>query len=245
MRMQHKEYSLPENGFVLLVDKPYGWSSFQVVNFFKWRLKKLCRQKKVKIGHAGTLDPLATGLLILCVGKQTKNIVSFQEQAKEYKGSLNLGYHSPSYDLEQPITKQDYALHSTEEIAAAFESLEGEYEQSAPMFSAKKFKGRRAFKLAREGKEVELKKNKISVSAFDITEMRGSAIDFDIHCSKGTYVRSAVRDVGHALKTEAVMTALRRTKIGEHDIKDALQHPDWAKSVIPHLVEKEEESSKN
>lgn len=242
--MQNKTYSIPEGGFVIPVDKPYGWSSFQVVNFFKWRLKRLCNQKKVKIGHAGTLDPLATGLLILCVGKQTKNIVSFQDKPKVYQGSMNLGYYTPSYDLEQRPIDQNYILAPENEIREAIKSLEGEYEQTAPMFSAKKFKGRRAFELAREGVEVELKKNRITISEFKINRMRGSAIDFTMHCSKGTYVRSAVRDAGYALQTEAVMTALRRTKIGEYDVKSALKQAHWERDLLPFLQEKEEEISK-
>lgn len=234
--MDDKIYTLPENGLVIPVDKPYGWTSFQVVNFFKWRLKRICNQKKIKIGHAGTLDPLATGLLILCVGKQTKNIESYQSASKSYAGSLNLGYFSPSYDLEKRTVSHPFDLPETSVLEQAFKQLEGEYEQTAPMFSAKKFKGKRAFELAREGKEVVLKKNRITISKFDIEKQRGTAIDFSMDCSKGTYVRSAVRDVGQLLKTEAVMTALRRTKIGDYHVDTALKHGNWERGLMEYFT---------
>lgn len=235
--MHNKKYALPENGFVLAVDKPYGWTSFQVVNFFKWRLKRLCQQKNIKIGHAGTLDPLATGLLLLCVGKQTKNISQIQLGDKSYAGSLNLGYFSPSFDLEKRTEKMAFEVPNDDVLTNAFKSIEGHYEQVAPMFSAKKFKGKRAFQLAREGKEVELKKNLISINQFSVVAKRGSSIDFVMHCSKGTYVRSAVRDVGKALDTVAVMTALRRTKSGDYNIENAIKKQNWETALEDCLVE--------
>lgn len=199
----------------------------------------MCQQKNIKIGHAGTLDPLATGILLLCIGKQTKNISQIQLGEKTYAGSLAFGRYSPSYDLEKRTIEKQYDAPKQTEIVKAFKSLEGEYEQTAPMFSAKKFKGKRAFELAREGKEVELKKNLVNIKTYQILAQRGNCIDFEMHCSKGTYVRSAVRDVGLALKTEAVMTALRRTKSGDYLIENALQKKSWEQALISELIANE------
>ena len=213
------------NGQVLLIDKPLKWSSFQAVNKLKYLLiNKLGLPKKFKIGHAGTLDPLATGLLIVCTGKFTKNISEIQGQAKEYTGTFCLGATTPSYDLETEIN----ATFSTEHISEAliYETVKqflGEIDQKPPVFSAIKKDGVRLYEHARAGVEVEIASRKTVIHEFEITKIALPEIDFRVVCSKGTYIRSLAYDFGLALDSGAHLTVLRRTKIGDYDVKNAIE----------------------
>lgn len=211
-----------ENGSLLLVDKPYTWTSFQVVNKIKYYIKHRYGIKKFKIGHAGTLDPLATGLLIICVGKFTKRIEEFQSQEKEYTGTFCLGATTPCFDLEQPIDKEySYKHINLEDIIRVSKDFIGETLQFPPMFSAVKYKGKRAYQLARENIAVDLKSKKIFINEFEITKINLPEVDFRITCSKGTYIRSIVRDFGEALNSGAHLTKLVRTRIGDFKLEKA------------------------
>lgn len=210
------------NGQVLLIDKPLEWSSFQAVNKLKWAIRKKFSLKKFKIGHAGTLDPLATGLLVICTGKFTKKITDYQGQEKEYTGIFTLGSTTPSYDLETEINETFSTEHITPElIKATAQEFIGDIEQAPPVFSALKKDGKRLYELAREGKSVEIPKRKVNVSAFEITDIDGPNVHFRIACSKGTYIRSMAHDFGKALNSGAHLTALRRTKIGDFNVDNA------------------------
>lgn len=210
------------NGQVLLIDKPLEWSSFQAVNKLKWAIRKKFSLKKFKIGHAGTLDPLATGLLIICTGKFTKKITEYQGQEKEYTGVFTLGATTSSYDLETEINETFSTEHITPElIKATTNEFIGDIEQAPPVFSALKKDGKRLYELAREGKTVDIPKRKVNVSAFEITDIDGLNVHFRIACSKGTYIRSMAHDFGKALNSGAHLTALRRTKIGDFNVDNA------------------------
>jgi tRNA pseudouridine55 synthase len=205
-----------EKGEVLLLDKPLTWTSFDVVR----KVKNTLRPRK--IGHAGTLDPLATGLLILCTGKKTKEIDQIQAQEKEYEGTFRLGQTTPSFDLETPVdSEQPYTHLTEEEIRAAAAMFLGKIEQTPPLFSAVKVDGQRAYELARKGEEAVIKSKVVDIKAFDITRIELPDIDFRVVCSKGTYIRSLARDLGVALGTGAHLTRLVRTRIGEHRLADA------------------------
>ncbi len=217
-------------GEILLINKPLGWTSFQAVNKLKHGLKKhnslLIDGKHVhlKIGHAGTLDPLATGLLIVCTGKKTKEIQSFQDLKKEYTGTFFIGATTPCYDLEKPIDKTFPTEHITEQlISDAVKSFIGKQEQVPPLFSAVMVNGKRAYDIARDGGTAELKSRPIEIIKFEITRFELPEIDFSIVCSKGTYIRSIARDLGLALNSGAHLTKLCRTKIGDFDVKEALE----------------------
>ena len=217
-----------KNGKVLLIDKPLHWTSFQAVNKIRWKLKKTFNIKKIKVGHAGTLDPLATGLLVICTGKMTKQINTFQGQEKEYTGTFVLGSTTPSYDLETEIDQTFPTEHITETlIHDATKQFIGEIEQFPPMFSAIKKDGKRLYEFARAGKTVEVKPRTISVSAFEITEIEGNKLNFRVVCSKGTYIRSLAHDFGKALNSGAHLSALRRTRIGDFLVKDAQSIEDF------------------
>lgn len=211
-----------EKGGVILVNKPYEWTSFQAVNKIKVRLKHYFNTKKVKIGHAGTLDPLATGLLIVCVGKFTKRIEEFQAKEKEYTGTFYLGATTPCYDKEKEIDKY-YPIDriTQDDIYKAAEAFLGEQDQIPPMFSALKVNGVRAYEFARDNKEIELKSRKITIKEFEITRIDLPEVDFRIVCSKGTYIRSIARDFGFYLNSGAYLTALCRTRIGEYTLNQA------------------------
>jgi tRNA pseudouridine55 synthase len=216
-----------EKGGVILVNKPYQWTSFQAVNKIKVRLKHYFKTKKVKIGHAGTLDPLATGLLIVCVGKFTKKIEEYQAQEKEYTGTFYLGATTPCFDKEKEIDNYYPTDHITQEdIYKAAEAFLGEQEQVPPMFSALKVNGVRAYEFARDNKEIELKSRKITIKEFEITRIDLPEVDFRIVCSKGTYIRSIARDFGSYLNSGAYLTALCRTRIGEYKLSDAKKIED-------------------
>jgi len=210
-----------KNGQVLLIDKPLTWTSFQVVNKLRWHIRKTFDIKKIKVGHAGTLDPLATGLLIICTGKFTKRINTFQAQEKEYTGTFTLGATTPSYDLETEIDNTYPTEHLTEELIHKTTSqFIGEIDQKPPIFSAIKKDGKRLYELARAGETTEIKTRKVTISTFEITKIDLPNIEFKVVCSKGTYIRSLAYDFGNALNSGAHLSALRRTKIGDFNVKD-------------------------
>ncbi|OBX21269.1 tRNA pseudouridine55 synthase [Gelidibacter algens] len=221
------------SGQVLLIDKPLHWTSFQVVNKLRWEIRRAFNIKKIKVGHAGTLDPLATGLLVICTGKMTKNIDSFQAQIKEYTGTFVLGSTTPSYDLETEIDHTYPTDHLTEElIREATAQFIGEIAQFPPVFSALKKDGKRLYEFARAGEAVEIPSRQVHISAFDITRIENLEVDFRVVCSKGTYIRSLANDFGKALNSGAHLSALRRTKIGDFDAKDAVTVENFIK-VLP------------
>jgi len=211
-----------KNGQVLLIDKPLNWTSFQVVNKLRWHIRQKFNLKKIKVGHAGTLDPLATGLLIICTGKFTKKIDEYQGQIKVYTGEITLGATTPSYDLESEIDKTFPIEHITNElIQKTVKQFIGEIDQKPPMFSALKKDGVRLYDMAREGKTIEIASRKINIAEFEITNIDLPKVNFKVVCSKGTYIRSLAYDFGKALNSGAHLSALRRTKIGEFSVEKA------------------------
>lgn len=226
------------SGQILLIDKPLTWSSFQAVNKLKWAIRKKFQLKKIKIGHAGTLDPLATGLLIICCGKFTKKIPELQGQAKEYTGTITLGATTPSYDLETEIDQTFPTEHITEQmIFNTAQSFVGDIEQKPPVFSALKKDGKRLYEYARAGKEVEIKSRTVTIAAFEITNIQMPHVEFKVQCSKGTYIRSLAHDLGLKLASGAHLTALRRTKIGKFNVNKALDPNTFAKNLLGELDE--------
>lgn len=226
------------NGEVLLVDKPYTWSSFQAVNKIKHSVKHhpslIIEGQKVKpkIGHAGTLDPLATGLLIVCAGKKTKTINDLMGLDKEYTGTFIVGATTPCFDLEKPVDHTYPIEHITEAlIHNTVKQFLGEIEQVPPLFSAIMVDGKRAYTLARAGEDVELKARTVTIYEFEITRIALPEIDFRIVCSKGTYIRSLARDFGLALNSGAHLSALRRTRIGTFSVADALDPLTWSQKI--------------
>lgn len=222
------QFDLPEmdinpEGDVLLVDKPYRCTSFDVVGKVRQYIRRKYQQK-VKVGHAGTLDPLASGLLIVCVGKFTKQIDNYQAQEKEYTGTLRLGATTASFDMEKPIDAVYPIDHiNAEKIEQVRRKFLGEIDQVPPQFSAVRLGGRRAYELARDGEDVEIQARRVSIPTFDITRCALPDIDFRIVCSKGTYIRSLARDFGVELDSGAHLTALRRTRIGEFLVENAVK----------------------
>lgn len=224
------------NGELLLINKPYTWSSFQAVNKLKHALKKhpslLLDDQfvQLKIGHAGTLDPLATGLLIICTGKKTKEISSFQNLPKEYTGTFFIGATTLCYDKEKEVNATYPIEHITETLVReTAKSFIGEQEQIPPMFSAVKIKGKRGYELAREGKSIELKERPIEILDFEITDCQLPYVKFRIACTKGTYIRSIARDFGLALNSGAYLDNLCRTKIGDFRIEQAKTPDEFMK----------------
>jgi tRNA pseudouridine55 synthase len=212
-----------KEGQLILIDKPLEWTSFQVVNKIRWLIKQQFKIKKIKVGHAGTLDPLASGLLLLCVGKFTKKIDTYQAQVKEYTGTITLGATTPSYDLETEIDERfDYSSITPEEINDATLQFIGKIQQQPPIFSALKKEGKRLYEYARAGEEVEIPKRTVNISAFEITKIELPNIGFRVVCSKGTYIRSLAHDFGKSLNNGGHLSALRRTKIGDYSVKDAV-----------------------
>ncbi|RFZ92041.1 tRNA pseudouridine(55) synthase TruB [Mucilaginibacter conchicola] len=206
------------DGQLLLVNKPYKWTSFDVVGKIRNSFKPL----KLKVGHAGTLDPLATGLLIICTGKMTKQIDTFQAEEKEYTGTMVLGSTTPTYDLESEPEKKFEVDHLTnEQIYAACAQFMGEIQQYPPAHSAIKVDGERLYEKARRGEEVELKARTVTINEFELTRIELPEVDFRVVCSKGTYIRSLVNDFGKALDNGAYMSRLRRTRSGNFKIEDA------------------------
>jgi tRNA pseudouridine55 synthase len=233
-----------QTGQVILIDKPLTWTSFDVVNKVRWLIKQEIKVKKIKVGHAGTLDPLATGLLILCTGKLTKQIDAIQTQEKEYTGVITLGATTACYDLEKEIDIEYPTDHITEElIKETALNFIGEQEQVAPIHSAKKIDGKRAYEYAREGETVVIKSNTINIKEFDVEicdtpinealedskinqetpYQKGINIKFRIVCTKGTYIRAIARDFGEKLNSGGHLSVLRRTKIGDYKIEDAVK----------------------
>ncbi len=212
-----------QNGQILLIDKGLHWTSFQAVNKMKWLLKSKLGLKKIKIGHAGTLDPLASGLLLVCTGKFTKRISELQGQIKEYTGTFYIGATTPSYDLETEIDQTFATDHISEElIYETTKQFLGEIDQKPPIFSAIKKDGKRLYEHARAGEEVEIAFRKTTIHEFEITRIALPEVDFRVVCSKGTYIRSLAFDFGKALESGAHLTALRRTKIGDYDVNNAV-----------------------
>ncbi|PNQ75064.1 tRNA pseudouridine(55) synthase TruB [Hanstruepera neustonica] len=220
------------NGEVLLIDKPLNWTSFQVVNKLRWEIRHTFNIKKIKVGHAGTLDPLATGLLVICTGKMTKQINTFQGQDKEYTGTFVIGNTTPSYDLETEIDHTFPTDHITEElIHQTTQQFIGDIEQYPPVFSAIKKDGKRLYEFARAGEDVEIQSRTVTISEFEITKIDGNNLDFRVICSKGTYIRSLAHDFGKALNSGAHLSVLRRTKIGSFDVANALSPEVFIKSL--------------
>ena len=211
------------SGQVLLIDKPLHWTSFQVVNKLRWEIRQAFNIKKIKVGHAGTLDPLATGLLVICTGKMTKQIDTFQGQIKEYTGTIVLGSTTPSFDLETEINETFSTHHITPElIHKTTKQFIGNIQQFPPVFSALKKDGKRLYEYARAGEDVEIKPRTVSIEEFEITHIDCLNIDFRVVCSKGTYIRSLANDFGKTLNSGAHLSALRRTKIGAFHVKNAV-----------------------
>lgn len=212
-------------GEILLIDKPYTWTSFDVVNKLRYAFKP----HKIKVGHAGTLDPLATGLLVVCVGKKTKEIDLYQAQIKEYTGTILLGSTTPSFDLETELDAQYPTGHITPEmIEEVRKSFLGTISQVPPVYSAIKVDGKRAYESARKGKDVELKSREVQIEAFELDISAFPEVGFRVVCSKGTYIRSLARDLGVALNSGAHLTALRRERIGDFNVSQA--------STVDHAV---------
>ncbi|WP_322969279.1 tRNA pseudouridine(55) synthase TruB [Faecalibacter sp. LW9] len=211
-----------QEGHVFLIDKPLDWTSFDVVNKIRWNIRKAYNLKKIKVGHAGTLDPKATGLLLVCTGKMTKSIDQLQTQEKTYTGTIKLGVTTPTYDLESEEDQTFPISHLTEElIHETTKQFIGEIQQFPPMHSAIKVDGKRLYELAREGQEIERKSRTITIYDFKITKIDLPFVDFECQCSKGTYIRSLAFDFGKALNSGGYLTSLRRTKIGEYDVINA------------------------
>jgi len=212
-----------KNGQILLINKPLNWTSFQVVNKLRWVIRKKYSIKKIKVGHAGTLDPLATGLLIICTGKFTKKINTFQAEKKEYTGTFTLGSTTPSFDLETAINETFSTNHITDKkIKEATNLFLGEIEQTPPLYSAIKKDGIRLYELARKGETTEIKSRKVTIFDFEITKINMPNVEFRIVCSKGTYIRSIANDFGKALVSGAHLSTLCRTKSGDFNIDNAL-----------------------
>jgi len=222
--MNSEDNPLPRYDFLagatLLVDKPRGWTSFDVVNKIRYKLKKRLKVKKIKVGHSGTLDPMATGLLVICTGKFTKKLT--QGLSKEYTGTMVLGACTPSYDAETEIEERFPYDHIDEDmLEKARLQFIGEIEQIPPMFSAIKVDGQPLYKKARKGERVEIDPRTVHIGQFDLTRVELPEIDFKVQCSKGTYIRSLAHDFGKALRSGAYLKALRRTKVGDFSIEDA------------------------
>jgi len=230
--MSAKESFDFKSGEVLLVNKPLHWTSFDVVNKLRYSIKRKLEVKKIKVGHAGTLDPLADGLLILCTGKKTKTIESLMGLEKVYSGEITLGSTTPSYDLETEIDQTYPTDHFTSElIKGEVEKMIGDYDQYPPIFSAKKVNGKKAYDLARKGIDVELKPKRINISRFEITRFEDNKLSFVIACSKGTYIRSIAHDLGKNLNSGGHLSVLRREEIGEYSIKDSYTVEEWIEKI--------------
>jgi tRNA pseudouridine55 synthase len=209
-------------GAALLVDKPLGWTSFDVVNKIRYQLRKLTGVKKIKVGHAGTLDPLATGLLIICTGKLTKKIDEFQGLGKTYSGTITLGATTPSYDAETEIDQSFPIEHiNLELLEATRHQFIGQLNQLPPMYSAIKVDGEALYKTARKGIVIEVKPRPVHIQSFELTRVALPEVDFSVACSKGTYIRSLAFDFGKALGSGGYLSALRRDSIGDYQLKDA------------------------
>jgi len=220
------------NGQVLLIDKPLNWTSFQVVNKIRWLIKNKFAIKKIKVGHAGTLDPLATGLLIICTGKMTKEISIFQNQTKKYTGTFLIGTTTPSFDLETKPNNTFPINHINEDlIINATKSFIGKIKQKPPIFSAIKKDGKRLYESARIGEDVIINDRDIEILSFNIPKINMPHIDFEVECSKGTYIRSLANDFGKKLNSGATLSKLRRTKIGEYSIDKSISIEEFTMNI--------------
>ena len=217
---------------VLYFDKPLGWTSFNLVNRVRGVLSRHLGVKKLKVGHAGTLDPLASGVMILCTGKNTKLIESFQYQTKEYVATIKLGATTPSFDLETEIDAEYPTEHITEELVKeTLAKFIGEIQQIPPTYSAIKINGKRAYEYARKGDEVELKPKTLVIDEIELLEYKMPEIVVRVVCSKGTYIRALARDIGEALQSGGHLTALRRTRIGDIRVENCLQYDVFVKNL--------------
>lgn len=217
---------------VLYFDKPLGWTSFNLVNRVRGVLSRHIGVKKLKVGHAGTLDPLATGVMILCTGKNTKLIESFQYQTKEYVATIKLGATTPSFDLETEIDAEYPVEHITEDLVKqTLNKFIGEIKQIPPTYSAIKINGKRAYEYARKGDEVELKPKTLVIDEIELLDYKMPEIVVRVVCSKGTYIRALARDIGEALQSGGHLTALRRTQIGDIRVENCLQYDDFVKNL--------------
>ena len=227
-----------KSGQILLIDKPLTWSSFQAVNKVRWVIRKAFDIKKIKVGHAGTLDPLATGLLVICTGKFTKRLSEFQGQIKEYTGEITLGGTTPSYDLESEVTETFPTDHITEEqIHETTKQFIGDIQQMPPIFSALKKDGKRLYEYARNNEEVIITPRQVNISVFEITKIDLPKVEFRVVCSKGTYIRSLAFDFGKAVQSGGHLSKLRRTKIGEFNADDAICPIEFEKQYLGSVEE--------
>ena len=224
---QSTSFSDFQEGEVILINKPYTWSSFDIVRKLKYALKHNLGIKKIKVGHAGTLDPLATGLMIVCTGKETKNIESYQAQIKEYITTIKLGATTPTFDLESKVDKEYPYEHITQEmVEETLKKFTGSILQTPPIHSAVKVNGKRAYELARKGKEVKLKAKSLVIDEFEILDFTLPELKLRIVCSKGTYIRALARDIAEDLKSGGHLITLHRSKIGEYNNDSAIEVDD-------------------
>jgi len=222
-----------KNGQILLFDKPLHWTSFQVVNKVRWMIRKTFEIKKIKVGHAGTLDPLASGLVILCTGKATKTIEGLMGQTKVYTGVFSLGATRPSYDMETDIDQHYPTEHITKTmITETAEQFVGTIQQQPPVFSALKKDGKRLYEYARKGEKIDIPTREVNISSFEITTIDGLEVHFKVKCSKGTYIRSLAHDFGKALQSGAYLSQLRRVQIGDYNVEDALHIEDFQDTLL-------------
>lgn len=219
-------------GELLLIDKPLEWTSFQVVNKIRWALKRKFNIKKLKVGHAGTLDPLATGLLIICTGKMTKKISEFQDLDKTYIGTITLGATTPSFDLETPINKRFPLKHlNKEKIIEAKKNFIGTINQYPPIFSAIKKKGKRLYEFARIGKKIDIQPRKVVIYNLEFSKINLPDLNFKLKCSKGTYIRSLANDFGKSIDSGGYLSSLRRTAVGSFKIKNSIQLQEFIEKL--------------
>ena len=219
-------------GELLLIDKPLEWTSFQVVNKIRWALKRKFNIKKLKVGHAGTLDPLATGLLIICTGKMTKKISEFQDLDKTYIGTITLGATTPSFDLETPINKRFPLKHlNKEKIIEAKKNFIGTINQYPPIFSAIKKKGKRLYEFARIGKKIDIQSRKVVIYNLEFSKINLPDLNFKLKCSKGTYIRSLANDFGKSVDSGGYLSSLRRTAVGSFKIKNSIQLQEFVEKL--------------
>lgn len=221
-----------KEGQVILIDKPLEWTSFDIVNKIRYIIRHKYSYKKIKVGHAGTLDPLATGLLIVCTGKFTKQIETYQAQEKEYVTTLKLGATTPSFDKELDEDAQFEYKHITKELFEdTLVGFRGEIQQTPPMFSAKKVNGQKAYIAARKGIDIELKPNSVVINSIEIIDFNLPYVKIKVKCSKGTYIRALARDIGKSLNSGAYLYDLRRTKIGEFNVNNAIEISEFEKNI--------------
>lgn len=228
---QRRRYDF-QKGALLLIDKPLTWTSFDVVNKIRYKLKHKLQVKKIKVGHSGTLDPMATGLLIICTGKFTKKLNELQGLSKTYTGTIHLGATTPSFDVETEIDETFETEHITPEVLEmARQQFIGQIQQYPPIFSAIKVDGQPLYKKARKGIEVKVEPRNVEIKNFELTRIQMPEVDFKVECSKGTYIRSLAYDFGKACKSGGYLTALRRTKVGDFNIKDAWNLEEFIQHV--------------